>query len=91
MRPSTQVTLPERVSIGHLHAYGLSLREIARRLDRSPRTIAREVRRNLCPWSSSYDGWTAHPEVGRGEHGHGQGDSEHGREGQEEHKEGDSD
>jgi hypothetical protein len=36
-----------------------------------------------------FDGWTAHPEVGRGEHGHGKGDSEHGREG--EHKEGDSD
>ena len=45
----------------------------------------------LAATNKDFDGWTAHPEVGRGEHGHGQGDSEHGREGREEHKEGDSD
>ena len=36
-----------------------------------------------------FDGWTAHPEVGGGEHGHGEGrgegDDEHDREGGSEH------
>ena len=45
----------------------------------------------LAATDEEFDGWTAHPEVGKGEHGHGQGDSEHGREGREEHKEGDTD
>jgi len=45
----------------------------------------------LAAQTKDFDGWTAHPEVGRGEHGHGKGGSEHDREGQEEHKEGDSD
>ena len=61
----THVTLPERVSIGHMYSYGLSLREIARRLNRSPSTIAREVRRNRCPWIQHYDGWAAHPHAVR--------------------------
>ena len=30
--------------------------------------------------STDFDGWTAHPEVGEGEHGHGEHDSEHGGE-----------
>ena len=63
MRAYTQVTLHERVSIGHLHAYGFSLREIARRLARHPSTIAREVRRNRCPWGPHYDGWAAQPQA----------------------------
>jgi hypothetical protein len=35
--------------------------------------------------SKDFDGWTAHPEVGSGEHGHGEEDGEHGREGRGEH------
>jgi hypothetical protein len=34
-----------------------------------------------------FDGWTAHPEVGIGEHGSGEGHGEHDREGRSEHKE----
>ncbi|MHC4180320.1 MAG: FxLYD domain-containing protein [Planctomycetota bacterium] len=49
----------------------------------------------LTATSEDFDGWTAHPEVGSGEHGHGEGDGEHDREGpsehKEEHKEGGSD
>ena len=48
----------------------------------------------LTATSTDFDGWTAHPEVGEGEHGHGEEhgehDSEHGgeheREGKEEHE-----
>ena len=51
----------------------------------------REVQ--LIATSTDFDGWTAHPEVGESEHGHGgehgEGDSEHGgehdREGEDEH------
>jgi hypothetical protein len=51
----------------------------------------REVQ--LIATSTDFDGWTAHPEVGEGEHSsggeHGEGDSEHGgehdREGEGEH------
>ena len=47
----------------------------------------------LIATSTDFDGWTAHPEVGEGEHSsggeHGEGDSEHGgehdREGEGEH------
>ena len=47
----------------------------------------------LIATSTDFDGWTAHPEVGEGEHGHGgehsEGDSEHSgehdREGEDEH------
>lgn len=37
--------------------------------------------------SKDFDGWTAHPEVGIGEHGSGEGGGEHDREGRSEHKE----
>jgi IS30 family transposase len=63
MRSYTQMTLQERVSLSHMQGARLSLREIARRLDRSPSTIAREVRRNRCPLGPHYDGWTAHPQA----------------------------
>ena len=43
----------------------------------------------LIATSTDFDGWTAHPEVGEGEHGSGEHDSEHGgehdREGEGEH------
>ena len=37
--------------------------------------------------TKDFKGWTAHPEVGSGEHGHGEGRGEHDREGKGEHKE----
>ncbi|MHC4141258.1 MAG: FxLYD domain-containing protein [Planctomycetota bacterium] len=38
--------------------------------------------------SEAFDGWTAHPEVGSSEHGHGEEGGEHDREGRGEHREG---
>ena len=49
----------------------------------------REVK--LTATSKNFDGWTAHPEVGSGEHGRGDGRGEHDREGRSEHKDGVSD
>jgi hypothetical protein len=46
---------------------------------------------NLTATSKDFDGWTAHPEVGSGEHGHGEGHGEHDGEGRSEHNEGVSD
>ena len=42
----------------------------------------------LTATSTNFDGWTAHPEVGRGEHSHGEEGGEHGREGEGEHSHG---
>ena len=36
--------------------------------------------------STDFDGWTAHPEVGESEHGHGEEQGEHDGEGKEEHE-----
>jgi hypothetical protein len=41
----------------------------------------------LTATSKEFDGWTAHPEVGSGEHSHGEGHGEHDREGRSEHRE----
>lgn len=41
-----QLTLEERIDLAQLQAAGLSIRQIAANLDRSPSTIARELRRN---------------------------------------------
>jgi len=41
----------------------------------------------LMATNKDFDGWTAHPEVGIGEHGSGEGCGEHDREGRSEHKE----
>ena len=40
----------------------------------------------LAATSKDFDGWTAHPEVGIGEHGSVEGRGEHDREGRDEHK-----
>ena len=40
----------------------------------------------LTATSTNFDGWTAHPEVGEGEHSHGE-DDEHGRKGEHSHEE----
>ncbi|MDE0089325.1 MAG: FxLYD domain-containing protein [Candidatus Poribacteria bacterium] len=39
----------------------------------------------LIATSTDFDGWTAHPEVGAGEHSHGEEGGEHGGEGEGEH------
>ena len=46
---------------------------------------------SLTATNKDFDGWTAHPEVGDSEYGHGEGDNEHGEEGESGHTEGDSD
>ena len=48
-----QIQSNERDKIAILKAKGLSIREISRRLDRSPSTISRELKRNH--WSDSYE------------------------------------
>jgi len=46
----------ERQPIATLRAQGLGVREIAWRIDRSPSTVSRELRRNLAPHDNSrYD------------------------------------
>ena len=46
----TQLTLEERFVIYHLRVlFKLSVREIARQLDRNHSTISRELRRNASP------------------------------------------
>jgi IS30 family transposase len=42
-----QLTLEERIRLAQLSAEGLSIRQIAADMDRSPSTIAREVKRNV--------------------------------------------
>lgn len=44
-----QLSLDERIEIAALQAQGGSLRQIARRLDRAPSTISRELKRNKAP------------------------------------------
>ncbi|MHC4442194.1 MAG: FxLYD domain-containing protein [Planctomycetota bacterium] len=46
----------------------------------------REVK--LTATNKNFDGWTAHPEVGSGKHGHYEGRGEHDREGRGEHESG---
>lgn len=41
-----QLSLDERIKLAQLHSEGFSIREIASDLDRSPSTIARELKRN---------------------------------------------
>lgn len=48
----------------------------------------REVK--LTATSTEFDGWSAHPEVGNREHGHGEGGGEHGEDGDEHGGEGQS-
>ncbi len=46
---------------------------------------------SLVATDEDFDRWTAHPEVGGGEHGHDGDDGEHGEEGESGHHDGDSD
>jgi IS30 family transposase len=60
-RSERYLTLLERQRIATLRRQGLSMREIARRLGRSPSTISRELRRNSAPHDvGGYDGDLAH-------------------------------
>src|SRR4051812_45634934 len=60
-RSSRFLSLLERQRIAMLRARGLGVREIARRLGRSPSTVSRELRRNLRPHDRGlYDGDLAH-------------------------------
>jgi len=54
------LSVEERTCILHCSQYGLSGREIARRLGRSPATISRELRRGKSIWSASYNDYYAH-------------------------------
>lgn len=49
----------ERIEIADLHRHGHSMREIARRLNRSPSTISRELQRNAHPTNGDYRPWAA--------------------------------
>src|SRR3954447_16478849 len=60
-RSSRFLSLLERQRIATLRGRGLAVREIARRLGRSPSTVSRELRRNLRPHDRGiYDGDLAH-------------------------------
>ena len=50
----------QRQRIAGLHRQGLSVREIAWRLDRSPSTVSRELRRNTAVHDHGYDAVLAH-------------------------------
>jgi IS30 family transposase len=49
----------ERIEIADLHQQKLSVRQIAARLQRSPSTVSRELRRNGHPRSGDYRPWAA--------------------------------
>src|SRR5690606_13751092 len=59
-RSNRYLSLLERQRIATLRAQGVSMREIARRLDRCPSTISRELRRNVRPHDRAYDADLAH-------------------------------
>jgi IS30 family transposase len=61
VRSNRYLSLLERQRIATLRSQGLGVREIARRLDRSPSTISRELRRNIRPHDKqTYDADLAH-------------------------------
>jgi transposase, IS30 family len=59
-RSQRYLSLLERRRIATLRRDGLSVREIAEELGRSPSTISRELRRNTAGHDRSYDGDLAH-------------------------------
>lgn len=61
VRSNRYLSRLERQRIATLRGQGLGVREIARRIDRSPSTISRELRRNLSPHDHDrYDADLAH-------------------------------
>ena len=66
-RSGRYLSLLERQRIATLRERGLGVREIARRLSRSPSTISRELRRHLRPHDRGiYDGALAHARAREG-------------------------
>jgi len=60
-RSNRYLSLLERQRIATLRGQDLGVREIARRIDRSPATVSRELHRNVRPHDSAgYDGDLAH-------------------------------
>ena len=59
-RGGRYLSLVERERIAVLDQAGVGVREIARRLNRSPSTISRELRRNRAPHDVAYDPSLAH-------------------------------
>ena len=53
------LSVEERLEIADMHRRGVSVRQIADRLGRSPSTISRELRRNAHPSSGDYRPWAA--------------------------------
>jgi transposase, IS30 family len=51
----------ERIEIADLHRQGVSVRQMAVRLGRSPSTVSRELRRNAHPGSGDYRPWGFQP------------------------------
>lgn len=61
VRSHRYLSMTERQRIDSLHRHGVSVREIARRLDRSPSTVSRELRRNTARHDrGGYDATLAH-------------------------------
>ncbi len=61
VRSHRYLSMTERQRIDSLHRRGVSVREIARRLDRSPSTVSRELRRNTARHDrGGYDATLAH-------------------------------
>ena len=60
VRSQRYLSLLERQRIASLRRDGLGVREIARKLGRSPSTISRELRRNTAAHDRTYDGDLAH-------------------------------
>jgi transposase, IS30 family len=59
------LSVEERIEIADLRRQGLSARVIAQRLNRSPSTISRELRRNAHPGSGDYRPWAAQRRAAR--------------------------
>ena len=61
VRSNRYLSLLERQRIASLHRQGVSIREIARRLERNASTVSRELRRNTAPHDrGKYDAPLAH-------------------------------
>lgn len=60
VRSNRYLSMVERHRIAGLHRQGLSVREIARRLERCPSTVSRELRRNTAKHDIAYDAVLAH-------------------------------
>src|SRR3954452_7395229 len=60
VRSNRYLSMIERQRIASLRRQGLSTREIARRVERSPSTVSRELRRNTAVHDAEYDAVLAH-------------------------------